>query len=134
MKKIVYIDMDNTVVDFISGINKLTEKERIMSTRISAKTINEKFQKSLIDLPSVRMLHTQIKEVKASKLKLFSPVSDSAKATQIQLRMQISYPELLKFIKFWQLSNHTILWQKVDYYESRSNRQMHEADLSFIIV
>ena len=28
MKKIVYIDMDNTVVDFVSGINKLTEKER----------------------------------------------------------------------------------------------------------
>tara|TARA_Y100000748_G_scaffold263388_1_gene232383 strand:- start:1401 stop:1868 length:468 start_codon:yes stop_codon:yes gene_type:complete len=28
MKKTVYIDMDNTVVDFISGINKLTEKER----------------------------------------------------------------------------------------------------------
>jgi len=28
MKKIVYIDMDRTVVDFISGINKLTEKER----------------------------------------------------------------------------------------------------------
>ena len=29
MKKIVYIDMDRTVVDFISGINKLTEKERV---------------------------------------------------------------------------------------------------------
>ena len=28
MKKIIYIDMDNTVVDFVSGINKLTEKER----------------------------------------------------------------------------------------------------------
>ena len=28
MKKIVYIDMDNTVVDFVSGINKLSEKER----------------------------------------------------------------------------------------------------------
>ena len=28
MKKIVYIDMDNTVVDFVSGINKLSEKGR----------------------------------------------------------------------------------------------------------
>ena len=28
MKKIIYIDMDRTVVDFVSGINKLTEKER----------------------------------------------------------------------------------------------------------
>ena len=28
MKQIIYIDMDNTVVDFVSGINKLSEKER----------------------------------------------------------------------------------------------------------
>ena len=28
MKKIVYIDMDRTVVDFISGINKLTKEDR----------------------------------------------------------------------------------------------------------
>lgn len=28
MKKIVYIDMDNTVVDFKSGISKLTKEER----------------------------------------------------------------------------------------------------------
>lgn len=121
-----------TPIKPIHELDKLSVSDRVLKSTITREKMNELFQQSLTELKTVRMHYSKITDIKPDRSKFFNPVNKDASVTHVDLRMQISYPELIKFIEFWQKSTHTILWQKVDYYETHSRK--HEAALSFLIV